>query len=85
MKFFGFGLDSELVQAVGNGWPGAMAGKSAFAQAAITLGKSPDTLRNERRALYLKWFAEAHVTDTSPVDSDMTLADSRPELSTHLQ
>jgi len=85
MKIFGFGYDSELAQVVGSGWPGAMAGKSAFTQAANTLGMSPETLRNQRRTLYLKWFAEARVADPNTGDSDLTLADSRSELSTHLQ
>jgi N-acetylmuramoyl-L-alanine amidase len=70
LKFFGFNYNADFVRAVGTGWPGALSGKTEFAQAAAARGITPEALRSERRALYRKWTTETHADAADSDDID---------------
>ena len=56
---FGFWYDEELPKAMGDDlWPGVELGRRAFEREAAAAGRTPDDLRQERRALYDAWIAE---------------------------
>jgi hypothetical protein len=55
---FGFGYGDELLQALGEPWPGVRAAEAALAQEASKGGEDVNALRLRKQRLYDEWLAE---------------------------
>ena len=58
VELFGFGYGEELLEVMGDLWPGVTQGEQALGREAARLGRAIDDLRLEKRARYDAWMAD---------------------------